>query len=279
MKITLPYPPSANRYLRVFRSRTVLSAEAKQYKRTVGAILAKAGWKPTSGPIAYTANVYRPLKSGDLDNRLKVLGDALTGFAWVDDKQVVELHAYRHDDKDNPRVEMEIVALADGPPRNAPSPAVMNPCKVCGEEAVAGIAYCEGHRLIVAGGGIIKGGRKGALKPKPKMQSAHRAAKKMEEAMPKTYQEKLDAAGAVDLRDNMRMEHLGNGYSRAVPIDPDKRHGQPRGVEGELQPLKVRAPPRVETCLCGHPASDHWDGERSCDASEGCPCATFIERR
>lgn len=56
-------------------------------------------------------------------------------------------------------------------------------------------------------------------------------------AKPKTYQERLDAARAVDLSDNLRLERLGNGYVRAEPIDPTKRHGPSRGVEGELKPL------------------------------------------
>lgn len=59
-------------------------------------------------------------------------------------------------------------------------------------------------------------------------------------AKPKTHQERLDAAGAVDLRDNLRLERLGNGYVRAEPIDPTKRHGPSRGVEGELKPLPKR---------------------------------------
>ena len=50
-----------------------------------------------------------------------------------------------------------------------------------------------------------------------------------------THQQRLDAAGAVDLRDNFRMVPLGGGYSRVEPVDPTKRHG--RGVECELQPL------------------------------------------
>lgn len=62
-------------------------------------------------------------------------------------------------------------------------------------------------------------------------------------AKPKTYQERLDAAGAVDLRDNLRLERLGNGYVRAEPIDPTKRHGASRGVEGELKPLPKRRKP------------------------------------
>jgi Holliday junction resolvase RusA-like endonuclease len=37
-----------------------------------------------------------------------VLEDALNGLAYEDDKQIVELHAYRYDDKKNPRIEIEV---------------------------------------------------------------------------------------------------------------------------------------------------------------------------
>ena len=36
-------------------------------------------------------------------------------------------------------------------------------------------------------------------------------------------EERLRKAGAIDLRDNLRIEPLGNGYSRIVPVDPSKR--------------------------------------------------------
>jgi Holliday junction resolvase RusA-like endonuclease len=52
--------------------------------------------------------VYRPRKAGDLSNRIKVLEDALNGIAWIDDKQIVEIHARREDDASNPRVEVRI---------------------------------------------------------------------------------------------------------------------------------------------------------------------------
>lgn len=154
MKVTLPYPPSANRYFRVFRGHAVLSAEAKAYKKQVAAILTAAGWKPAAGDVSYVAHVYRPLRSGDLDNRLKVLGDALTGFAWLDDKQVVELHAYRHDDKANPRVEMSILVLGEEAPKDAE--VVPNPMRP-----------------------------RRRLKVPPKVQSAYRAAKAAEDLLPK----------------------------------------------------------------------------------------------
>lgn len=109
MRAVLPYPPSANRYWRTFRNRTVVSDEARKYKALVKVELSK--WPLLAGPVALIAHLYRPQRSGDLDNRLKVLGDALNGVAWSDDSQVVEIHAYRHDDKARPRVEVEVRAL------------------------------------------------------------------------------------------------------------------------------------------------------------------------
>jgi Holliday junction resolvase RusA-like endonuclease len=61
-----------------------------------------------TGRIAVTMHVYRPRKSGDLDNRTKAVLDCLQGVVYLDDAQIVELHTYRHDDKLNPRVEVTI---------------------------------------------------------------------------------------------------------------------------------------------------------------------------
>jgi len=35
-----------------------------------------------------------------------------------------------------------------------------------------------------------------------------------------SYHEQLRKGHAVDLRDNVRIEHLENGYARAVALDP-----------------------------------------------------------
>lgn len=86
-----------------------MSAEAKDYRIRV-ALLVKA--LPMSGPLTVTLQVYRPRKSGDLDNTFKVLLDALNGFAWTDDSQIVELHGFRYDDKDAPRVVVTVVGIA-----------------------------------------------------------------------------------------------------------------------------------------------------------------------
>jgi crossover junction endodeoxyribonuclease RusA len=108
MIVTLPVPPSANRYWRVFRGRAVVSQEARQYKGFAGLFYRNAGGTLHDGPVCLTMTVYRARKAGDLDNFEKVLLDALRGLAYIDDAQVVEIHAYRRDDKDNPRVEVEI---------------------------------------------------------------------------------------------------------------------------------------------------------------------------
>ncbi len=101
--ITLPYPPSANRYWRMVKGRIIVSAEAKAYKMRVGLMCAASKLRPLVGDVSLSVEVYRPAKRGDLDNTLKILQDSLRGFAFVDDSQVVEIYARRGDDKDNPR--------------------------------------------------------------------------------------------------------------------------------------------------------------------------------
>jgi Holliday junction resolvase RusA-like endonuclease len=107
--LTLPYPPSANRYWRVFRNRVVVSGEATRYKKDAAAAASMQGIdEPLTGDLSLAIKVYRPLKSGDLDNRLKVVLDSLQGIAYKNDSQIVEIRATRFDDKSNPRIEISI---------------------------------------------------------------------------------------------------------------------------------------------------------------------------
>lgn len=108
VRLTLPYPPSANRYWRTTRQgRTYVSPDAKAYKRAVAdrARAALVG-PPLAGEVALTLAVFRPRKAGDLSNRIKVLEDALIGIAYRDDAQVRRIVAERFDDKRAPRVEV-----------------------------------------------------------------------------------------------------------------------------------------------------------------------------
>lgn len=108
MKLILPYPPSTNRYWRNVNGKTIVSAEAAAYLKQAGWLAKEQGAQMLAGCLRVVYHFYRPRESGDLSNRIKILEDALNGIAWEDDKQVVEIHAYRHEDKRNPRVEIDI---------------------------------------------------------------------------------------------------------------------------------------------------------------------------
>lgn len=108
MTITLPFPPSGNRYWRMWQGRMVVSTEARQYKETVGWLVKAASPDWLTGNVALTIKIYRPQKRGDLDNRIKIVLDALQGSVYANDSQVAELHLYLDDDKHNPRVEVKV---------------------------------------------------------------------------------------------------------------------------------------------------------------------------
>lgn len=113
MTIELPYPPSANIYWQISHGRLVKTQRARDYFKEVLIIAQLLEWDDiaihlATKPVKFTVHVYRPKKRGDLDNCLKVLIDSLNGIAYVDDDQITEIHAYRHEDKENPRVMVTI---------------------------------------------------------------------------------------------------------------------------------------------------------------------------
>lgn len=116
IRLTLGYPPSANRYYRVDRRGfAYVSTDARRYKNSVRLSALAQQVKPLDGPLVMSLVVYRPRRIGDLSNRIKVLEDSLIGVAFKDDGQIEEIHAVRMDDASNPRVEVCIEQLP--PPR------------------------------------------------------------------------------------------------------------------------------------------------------------------
>ncbi len=115
MKLTLPEAPAANRFYRKWQGRMVMGPVGRAYKLEVAAIA--RGWLRTDDPL-YTLGVpltvsvswYRGRRSGDLDGRLKVLLDALQGTVYENDSQIVQLHAFRYEDKAHPRMEVTVEA-------------------------------------------------------------------------------------------------------------------------------------------------------------------------
>lgn len=112
MTVTLPYPPSTNNLYANVRGRRVLSREGRAYKHAAATLALAAGLRPVDCLVSVTIDLYRPAKRGDIDNSLKSVFDSLTGVAWIDDSQVCEVHARRHDtDKANPRAVVTIVPV------------------------------------------------------------------------------------------------------------------------------------------------------------------------
>jgi crossover junction endodeoxyribonuclease RusA len=108
---TLPVPPSANRYWRVWNNRIVVTDEARAYKDEIALLLRAC--IPLEGDVSVNFTVFRPRMKGDLDNYNKILFDALQGLCYYNDSQIVEIHSYRKDDKIKPRVEI-LVSRPEG---------------------------------------------------------------------------------------------------------------------------------------------------------------------
>jgi len=112
LRLTLPEPPSANRWWRRAGTHVHLSNEARAYKKQ--ATEDHKGMTPLDGPVCVSLAWYRSRRSGDLDKRIGVILDALQGIAYRNDAQIVWLEASRHEDKTNPRVEATITAYLEG---------------------------------------------------------------------------------------------------------------------------------------------------------------------
>lgn len=117
MTVTLPYPPSANLYWKHWRGRVVLSREGRDYKVVAKSLARSQQMRPTDGPVSVVLVAYRPRRRGDIDNMIPLALDALRGVAYADDDQIVELHAFRRDDKTRPRLEVQVesAGLIDTP--------------------------------------------------------------------------------------------------------------------------------------------------------------------
>lgn len=119
VRLTLPYPISANRYWRpvnIGNHITIVpTKEAKEYRAEVKALAFAAGvWQPLHGRVQVVLQLFphRPLdwqkrqrqhgalwddtvQCIDLTNAEKVLLDALNGVAFEDDKKIWDYHAKR----------------------------------------------------------------------------------------------------------------------------------------------------------------------------------------
>lgn len=115
-RISLPWPPSNNRYYRHNRGRTHISAEGTAYRNAVMHIIKSALLDiGTPSPLRVRIECHMPdRRCRDLDNLQKAAFDALTkaGF-WMDDSQVIDYRVLKMPILKGGKLELTITELED----------------------------------------------------------------------------------------------------------------------------------------------------------------------
>ncbi|TDN64268.1 crossover junction endodeoxyribonuclease RusA [Scandinavium goeteborgense] len=114
-RLTLPYPPSNNRYYRHNRGRTHISTEGQAYRTAVAQLIKEAMLDiGITVPVKISIECHMPdRRRRDLDNLQKAVFDALTksGF-WLDDQQVDYYSVKRMPIVKGGRLELTITELS-----------------------------------------------------------------------------------------------------------------------------------------------------------------------
>jgi crossover junction endodeoxyribonuclease RusA len=113
MKIVLEGNPiSTNTIYKTSNRRFIyMTSEGKDLKEYYQ-LQAMQQWKKKilENNIKIKVNLYfKDKKRRDIDNWHKLSLDALTGIVWKDDSQIFEMTIKKNIDKNNPRIEIEII--------------------------------------------------------------------------------------------------------------------------------------------------------------------------
>jgi crossover junction endodeoxyribonuclease RusA len=95
--LTMPWPPSVNKYWRTFQGRMIISAEGRSYRKAVAdQVLIQRGAKHYTGKLRVQIEAFRPdNRRRDLDNLLKAVLDGCThAGVWEDDSNIIDLRIY-----------------------------------------------------------------------------------------------------------------------------------------------------------------------------------------
>lgn len=117
--LTLPVPPSINHQYATVNGRRLLSAKGRAYKDFVGQqILVALAQSPHRATLRQTLQqaslclsihfFFASALRRDTDGGLKIAQDALCEGLGLNDNRVVETHLYKHQDRDNPRMEIKL---------------------------------------------------------------------------------------------------------------------------------------------------------------------------
>jgi crossover junction endodeoxyribonuclease RusA len=141
IELTLPVPPSVNHQYATVKGRRLLSAKGRAYKDLVGrqilVALAQSPHRATLGQLLRQTSLslsihffFASALRRDTDGGLKIAQDALCEGLGVNDNRVVEIHLYKLQDRDNPRmnIRLSIAPLA--------VPAFATPLALAASDAV-----------------------------------------------------------------------------------------------------------------------------------------------
>lgn len=118
IRLTLPLPPSVNSYhrsvpLRNGVPKVLISRAGRAWKKKALQIAQMQKPQTLEGEVAVTLTVYFRDRRRDLDNTVKPCLDLLQAIGVVaNDRQVWRIAMERKIDKGDPRVEIEVTALA-----------------------------------------------------------------------------------------------------------------------------------------------------------------------
>ena len=127
--LVLPIPPSVNHQYATVNGRRLLSAKGRAYKDFVGqqivVALARSPHRATLRQTLQQSSLalsihffFASALRRDTDGGLKIAQDALCEGLGLNDNLVVETHLYKHQDRDNPRMEIRLSVA----PSLAPDP-------------------------------------------------------------------------------------------------------------------------------------------------------------
>jgi len=118
MTVTLPWPPSINRYYRHVGYRTLISREGRAFRRNVCALLGGGGPRkpPAGGRIALCMDAFPPdRRIRDLDNIQKAALDSMQhAGVYEDDSQIDLLLTRRRDVIPGGRLDVEVLDMPLG---------------------------------------------------------------------------------------------------------------------------------------------------------------------
>ena len=111
------YTPDETRRYEALVRACAINALGKRYQelrmRSPDAPLREHEWPTNSGYFRVAVDVFiKDKRRGDLENYSKGICDGMNTIVYADDSHIHELIVRRHLDKDRPRVEIEVTAIA-----------------------------------------------------------------------------------------------------------------------------------------------------------------------